>query len=76
MRGNDLIFYGQREQKAPCLNCTERSQTCHTTCEIYKEFKKKRTEEVDKIKERKTKENDTGRRRLSFAWMRERKRKG
>lgn len=27
--------------KTPCMNCTRREMSCHSTCEDYKEFRKK-----------------------------------
>lgn len=34
---------------APCLNCQDRSVTCHSKCEKYKEFCKRNEEIRQKI---------------------------
>ena len=39
--------------KAPCLNCLNRTITCHSTCKLYIDFKK----ENDRIREEKHKIN-------------------
>lgn len=37
--------------KAPCLNCPNRTSKCHSTCELYINFKN----ENDKIREERNK---------------------
>ena len=41
--------------KAPCKNCTDRVVGCHSTCEKYKDWKKKDKERKQKIFESKMK---------------------
>lgn len=42
-------------RKAPCLNCPDRSPTCHGECEKYKQFKAEReVENAERYKERRS----------------------
>lgn len=34
-----MKFYINEQQKSPCVNCNERSVTCHSTCEKYLKYR-------------------------------------
>ncbi len=40
---------------APCMNCPDRHELCHSTCERYKQFERER----EAIREKKMQENRT-----------------
>lgn len=44
--------------KVPCLNCNERTVGCHSTCSKYKEFRKFKDEENEKIRKEKILNSD------------------
>jgi len=54
--------------KAPCLNCIDRKQACHSSCEKYLQYRKAKDEENQKIQEDKYKES------LTFNFGKRRKR--
>ena len=41
-----------------CYKCEDRNSDCHTYCEKYKSFRKKRDAELEVIKKSKNKERD------------------
>lgn len=43
---------------APCKECEERQVGCHSTCELYKEFRQKLDERNRKIEDGKRKRDD------------------
>lgn len=45
--------------KNPCFQCLNRTETCHGTCEKYKEFRLQKDIENAKIRKLKEKDNIT-----------------
>lgn len=45
---------------APCLNCPNRSQGCHSSCEVYKVWKHNHEQEKAEIRSKKLKDAEFG----------------
>lgn len=46
-----------KQPEAPCLSCGDRHLGCHSECDKYSDFVKKRREYMGHIKKQKTDEN-------------------
>lgn len=44
------------DRSVPCYNCDKRSVGCHSSCESYKEYRKKISEKQEAIRKKKDEE--------------------